>query len=151
MNNYSKIFSILALLTITNCVPIDQLHGIDHLKDKSESLLPNETNVNDVVMLIGSPQNIDVTNKNVWIYNEVRTTISKLGEKQVTINDTLRLEFDNLGVLRKKDLLNKDLLSKNNFDQEKTTSLTQKQDFMTDFLSSVRKRVADFGKSTEQQ
>ena len=43
---------ILALFFIVSCTTIDELHGIDNLKIKSESLQANITNSNDVLNLI---------------------------------------------------------------------------------------------------
>jgi len=49
---------ILVFFFIFSCTTIDELHGIDNLKIKSESLQANITNSNDVLNLIGPPQNV---------------------------------------------------------------------------------------------
>ncbi len=104
---------ILVFFFIVSCTTIDELHGIDNLKIKSESLQVNNTNTNDVLNLIGPPQNIGINNNNIWFYHEVHQTRNKYGTKVITDNNTLRLEFDDLGILKKINFLDKKALSKN--------------------------------------
>jgi outer membrane protein assembly factor BamE (lipoprotein component of BamABCDE complex) len=125
------------------------LHGIDNLKIKSESLQENTTNSNDVLNLIGPPQNIGLTNNNIWFYHEVRQTRNKYGTKVITDNNTLRLEFNDLGILKKINFLDKNTLSKNPFDESSTISLGKDSTFLTSFLASMRQRAKNFGKSDD--
>jgi outer membrane protein assembly factor BamE (lipoprotein component of BamABCDE complex) len=125
------------------------LHGIDNLKIKSESLQENTTNSNDVLNLIGPPQNIGLTNNNIWFYHEVRQTRNKYGTKTITDNNTLRLEFNDLGILKKINFLDKNTLSKNPFDESSTISLGKDSTFLTSFLASMRQRAKNFGKSDD--
>ena len=140
---------ILVFFFIVSCTTIDELHGIDNLKIKSESLQENTTNSNDVLNLIGPPQNIGLTNNNIWFYHEVRQTRNKYGTKIITDNNTLRLEFDDLGILKKINFLDKNTLSKNPFDESSTISLGKESTFLTSFLASMRQRAKNFGKSDD--
>jgi outer membrane protein assembly factor BamE (lipoprotein component of BamABCDE complex) len=141
---------ILVFFFLFSCTTIDELHGIDNLKIKSESLEVNTNNTNDVLNLIGPPQNIGLTNNNIWFYHEVRQTRNKYGTKVITDNNTLRLEFDDLGVLKKINFLDKNTLTKNPFDESTTISLGKDSDFLSSFLASMRQRAKNFGKSNEQ-
>lgn len=141
---------ILVFLFIFSCTTIDELHGIDNLKIKSESLQENITNTNDVLNIIGPPQNIGITNNNIWYYHEVHQTRNKYGTKVITDNNTLRLEFDDLGVLKKITFLDKNTLSKNPFDETSTISLSKDSSFLSSFLASMRQRAKNFGKVNEQ-
>ena len=141
---------ILVFFFLFSCTAIDELHGIDNLKIKSESLEVNITNTNDVLNLIGPPQNISITDNNVWFYHEVRQTINKYGSKVIADNNTLRLEFNDLGVLKKIIFLDKKTLSKNPFDETSTISLGKDSNFLSNFLASMRQRAKNFGKLNEQ-
>ena len=140
---------ILVFFFIFSCTTIDELHGIDNLKIKSESLQENTTNSNDVLNLIGPPQNIGLTNNNIWFYHEVRQTRNKYGTKIITDNNTLRLEFNDLGILKKINFLDKNTLSKNPFDESSTISLGKESTFLTSFLASMRQRAKNYGKSDD--
>jgi outer membrane protein assembly factor BamE (lipoprotein component of BamABCDE complex) len=140
---------ILVFFFIVNCTTIDELHGIDNLKIKSESLQVNNTNTNDVLNLIGPPQNIGINNNNIWFYHEVHQTINKYGTKVITDNNTLRLEFDDLGILKKINFLDKKALSKNTFDETNTISLGKESSFLFSFLASIRQRAKNFGKTND--
>ena len=141
---------ILIFLLLYSCTTIDELHGIDNLKIKSESLQINITNSNDVFNLIGPPQNIGLKNENIWYYHEVHQTRNKYGDKIITDNNTLRLEFDDLGVLRKLNFLDKNSLSKNPFNEDQTLSLGKDTSFLSSFLASMRQRAKNYGKTNEQ-
>ena len=141
---------ILVFFFIVSCTTIDELHGIDNLKIKSQSLQVNNTNTNDVLNLIGPPQNIGINNNNIWFYHEVHQTRNKYGTKVITDNNTLRLEFDDLGILKKINFLDKKALSKNPFDEANTISLGKDSSFLSSFLASMRQRAKNFGKTNEQ-
>ena len=139
---------ILVFFFIFSCTTIDELHGIDNLKIKSESLQVDNTNTNDVLNLIGPPQNIGINN-NIWFYHEVHQTRNKYGTKIITDNNTLRLEFNDLGILKKVDFLDKKSLSKNPFDEASTVSLGKDSSFLSSFLASMRQRAKNFGKTND--
>ena len=140
---------ILVFFFILSCTTIDELHGIDNLKIKSESLQVDNTNTNDVLNLIGPPQNIGINNNNIWFYHEVHQTRNKYGTKIITDNNTLRLEFNDLGILKKVDFLDKKSLSKNPFDEASTISLGKDSSFLSSFLASMRQRAKNFGKTND--
>ncbi len=140
---------ILVFFFIFSCTTIDELHGIDNLKIKSESLQVNNTNTNDVLNLIGPPQNIGINNNNIWFYHEVHQTRNKYGTKIITDNNTLRLEFNDLGILKKVDFLDKKSLNKNQFDEASTISLGKDTSFLSSFLASMRQRAKNFGKTND--
>ena len=140
---------ILVFFFIFSCTTIDELHGIDNLKIKSESLQVNNTNTNDVLNIIGPPQNIGINNNNIWFYHEVHQTRNKYGTKIITDNNTLRLEFNDLGILKKVDFLDKKSLSKNPFDEASTISLGKDSSFLSSFLAGMRQRAKNFGKTND--
>jgi outer membrane protein assembly factor BamE (lipoprotein component of BamABCDE complex) len=142
---YIAIFSLLY-----SCTSVDELYGINNLKTKYESLQLNITNSNDVFNLIGPPQNTGIKNNNIWFYHELHQTRNKYGEKIITDNNTLRIEFDDLGILRKINFLDKKLLTNNNFNEESTISLGKDTSFLSSFLASMKQRAKNYGKTNEQ-
>ena len=137
---------ILVFFFIVSCTTIEELHGSPNLKIKLESLQVDVTNTNDVLNLIGPPQNIGLSNNNIWFYHEVRQTKNIYGTKVIADSNVLRLEFDDLGVLKKINLLDKNTLSKNPFDESSTISLAKDSNFLSGFLASMRQRAKNFGK-----
>ena len=95
------------------------------------------------------PQNVGLTNNNIWFYHEVHQTRNKYGTKIITDNNTLRLEFNDLGILKKVDFLDKKSLSKNLFDEASTISLGKDSSFLSSFLASMRQRAKNFGKTND--
>jgi len=142
--------ALLLIIALSSCTKINELHGIDNLKNKANNLVINESNSNDVLNVIGPPQHKDLLNKNIWFYNEVRHTQSKLGSKEIIENNTLKIEFDDLGVLKELTFLDKNDLNKVIFDKNATQSLGKSQSFLLGLLAGIRERAKNFGKTSEQ-
>jgi len=142
--------ALLLIIALSSCTKINELHGIDNLKNKANNLVINQSNSNDVLNVIGPPQHKDVVNKNIWFYNEVRHTQTKLGSKEILENNILKIEFDDLGILKELTFLDKNDLNKVTFDKNVTQSLGKSQNFLSSFLASIRERAKNFGKTSEQ-
>jgi len=142
--------ALLLIIALSSCTKIIELHGIDNLKNKANNLVINQSNSNDVLNIIGPPQHKDVTNKNIWFYNEIRHTQTKLGNKEIIENNILKIEFDDLGVLKELNFLDKRNMEKIIFSKEKTETLYRSDSALQNFLSTVRERVKNFGKTSEQ-
>jgi len=142
--------ALLLIIALSSCTKINELHGIDNLKNKANNLVINQSNSNDVLNVIGPPQHKDVVNKNIWFYNEVRHTQTKLGSKEIVENNILKIEFDDLGVLKELTFLDKRNMEKIIFSKEKTETLYRSDSTLQNFLSTVRERVKNFGKTSEQ-
>ncbi|MFM8244740.1 MAG: hypothetical protein ACKN84_02715 [Candidatus Fonsibacter sp.] len=142
--------ALLLIIALSSCTKINELHGIDNLKNKANNLVINQSNSNDVLNVIGPPQHKDVVNKNIWFYNEVRHTQTKLGSKEIVENNILKIEFDDLGVLKELTFLDKRNMEKIIFSKEKTETLYRSDSTLQNFLSTVRERVKNFGKTSGQ-
>jgi len=141
---------ILIFLFLYSCVTIDEVHGINNLKKQSESLQLNITNSNDVLDLIGPPQNIGIKNENIWYYHEVHRSRNIYGDRIITSSNVLKLEFNELGILKDIIFLDKNALSKNNPIEDTTLSLAKDTNFLSSFLASMRQRAKNYGKTNEQ-
>ena len=117
-----------------------------NLKEKQSKLKINYTNKNDIFKLIGPPSTKSTFDNDVYIYIERKTTsskLTKLGKKELLINNVLVLELNKTGMLLSKKFYNKDDMSDLNFDQSETSINYSKKSFIYQFLSSVRQKIDD--------
>ena len=119
-------------------------HGILFLENRSNKLIVNKSNKNDVVKIIGQPHSKSVDNEDIWIYLE-RTMgkgkYHKLGRHVLKTNNALILVFSKYGVLQKKDIYTKDDIKKITFNQEVTENRLTKKSFVENFLSSIKQKM----------
>tara|TARA_B100001057_G_scaffold421944_1_gene443170 strand:- start:686 stop:1147 length:462 start_codon:yes stop_codon:yes gene_type:complete len=121
-------------------------HGVHNLKEKQSKLKINYTNKNDIFKLIGPPSTKSTFDNDVYIYIERKTTsskLTKLGKKELLINNVLVLELNKTGMLLSKKFYNKDDMSDLNFDESETSINYSKKSFIYQFLSSVRQKIDD--------
>ena len=143
-----RIVLLVIFLSVVNCKfnKIVDSHGSHYLEKKEKELTINISNKNDIISLLGPPSTKSKFDNDLWIYIErkkTRTTLLKLGEKKIFINNVLLLEIDNKGLLAKKELFNIKDMNKINFVKEKTEIAYSKRSFVYDFLSSMRQKVND--------
>ena len=144
-----KILILLILfLSISNCKlnRIENNHGVHFLKKKQENLIINESNKNDIIMLLGQPSTKSTFNNDLWIYIERKktgTTIRNLGRKKIFVNNVLTLELDNNGLLVKKDFKNIDDMNKIKFDPNDTSVGFRKRTFVYDFVTNLIHKIND--------
>ena len=128
-------------------------HGVNQLKKKSEKIIINETNKNDIINILGPPSTVSNFDNDLYFYIERKFTTGKLielGKQKYLENNVLVLEIDNKGILTKKNLF--DLNNMNNIEIVDTVTRIEysKQSFIYDFLSSMRQKVNDpFGKRSK--
>ena len=119
-------------------------HGILFLENRSKKLIPNQSNQNDVLKIIGYPHTKSIDDENIWIYLERTLTkgkYHKLGRHVLKTNNTLVLEFDRYGVLKSKKFYDKEALNKMKFTEMKTENNLSKRSFVESFLSSVKEKM----------
>ena len=121
-------------------------HGVRNLNQKQAQLTINESNKNDIKLILGPPSTKSVFDNDIWIFIE-RETISqkiiKLGKEKLITNNVLVLEIDQRGILVKKDFYDIEKMNKIKFSSLKTDSKFSKRSFVYDFLSSMRQKVND--------
>ena len=85
-------------------------HGILFLKNRSDTLIVNKSNKNDILKKIGFPHSKSISNKNEWIYIErvlTKGDYLKFGQNILKTNNILILNFNKYGVLSEKKFLDK--------------------------------------------
>ena len=132
----------------SNCTlnKIVQHHGVHNLNIKQSKLKVNETNINDILKIIGPPSSKSKFDNDVYIYIERKTSgskLRKLGKKTLITNNVLILDIDKRGVLISKKFLNKDDMQKIKFDENITKANYSKRSFVYNFLSSMRQKIDD--------
>jgi outer membrane protein assembly factor BamE (lipoprotein component of BamABCDE complex) len=142
-----KILYIFLILIFTKACQRNEIiktHGISYLEKREKLIFVNKTNKNDTIKLFGEPSTRGMTDDNVWIYIERTITkgkILKLGKNELTKNNVLVLEFDKYGILKEKELYNKDSMKNLTFAKEVTENKIRKENFIYAFLSSVRQKM----------
>jgi outer membrane protein assembly factor BamE (lipoprotein component of BamABCDE complex) len=136
------------LVLFSNCTlnKVVQHHGVHNLNIKQSKLKVNETNINDILKIIGPPSSKSTFDNSVYIYIERKTSgskLRKLGKKILIKNDVLILDIDKRGVLVSKKFLNKDDMQKIKFDENITKANYSKRSFVYNFLSSMRQKIDD--------
>jgi len=144
-----KIYFILIFsLLISNCSfeKVLKHHGINQLEKKQLNLVINNSNTNDVLNLLGPPSTQNIFDNLIWIYIERKTTVGNvttIGRNKLVKNDVLILEFNNRGLLIKKDFLNKDDIRKLKIAENETKTLDKKDSFVQSVLENLKRKIND--------
>ena len=104
------------------------------------------SNINDVLDTLGPPSTKSSFDNDVWIYIERKTTVSKirtLGRKKLLVNNVLVLEFNNKGLLVKKDFYNVDNMNEIKIAKDQTKVLSKKDTFVRTLISNLRQKIND--------
>ena len=145
-------YKLLIILTISifiqNCSlnKVIKRHGVQNLEKKSEKIILNQTNKNDIFKLLGPPSTYSLGNVDTLIYIERTTSsskLTKLGGKKLLTNNVLVLEINNRGLAINKSFLDKEDMNKIDFSKKITEKKYSDKDFVYNFLSSIRKKIND--------
>ena len=143
-----KIFIIILAIFLTSCKlnKVVNHHGIHNLEAKSQELLINQTNINQIKSLLGPPSSKSYFDEDILIYLERKTSNSKLlklGKKKLIANNVLLLEIDNRGMLINKEFLDQDDLNKLKFTNKTTKTIADQESFVSRALSGVITKIDD--------
>ena len=145
-----KHLQILILFTISiilsNCQFKEPIkgHGINFLLNRSEKILVNKSNKNDVINVLGNPHTTSIDDENLWFYFDRKIASGKLikfGETELLENNVLVLNFDKYGVVLNKEFFSKEDMKKIKFSNMETKNPVIKQSFVSSFLQSVRQKM----------
>ncbi len=141
-----KIIVILIFLLLSNCSqnPVINTHWFPFLNVKQKKLIIKESNKNDVKEILGQPSTVGIFDNSIWIYIErtrTRGKLLKFGQNITSKNNVLALEFDDYGILIKKDFYNKNQINKIDFAKTTTDSITREKNLIYSFLSSLRQKI----------
>ena len=142
----AKILLLFFIIFLTSCQrnEVIKTHGIAYLDKREKLIYVNKSNKNDTVKVLGQPSTKGMSNDNLWIYIErtkTRGKMLKLGRNYLKKNNVLILEFDNYGILTKKEFYDKESMKDVNFAKAITENDLRKENFIYSFLSSIRQKM----------
>ena len=137
-------FFILFFFTL-NCSinKVSNLHGYRFVDTKLDKIELNKSNKNDVRKIIGPPSSKSAFN-NSWLYFERKKTnqsLFKLGKKNISRNNILIVEFNNMGLVKDKTLLDLNDMNDIKIAEKKTKKKFQQDNFVYNLLSTLRNKI----------
>tara|TARA_Y100000591_G_scaffold179490_1_gene154991 strand:- start:6868 stop:7326 length:459 start_codon:yes stop_codon:yes gene_type:complete len=144
--NHFKLLLVLFFNILIGCKLQEPLktHGIIYLENRSEKLIVNKSNKNDVIEIFGQPQVKSQDSDDIWVYLErilTKGKYHKLGKHIVKENNVLVLQFNKYGILSEKKLLTKEDINKISFSDSTTDNELTKKSFVENFLQSVKQKM----------
>ena len=139
------IFLLLFFLITLNCSKnkVSNTHGIRFIESKYKILEINKTNKNDVRKIIGPPSSVsDFDNK--WMFIEKKSesqSLIKLGEKKISANNVLIIEFNEMGILISKNLLKIDDMNQILIADKKTKKEFDQNNIVYDIFTTLREKI----------
>ena len=121
-------------------------HGVHLLKKKSAQLIVSQTNKNDIIKLLGPPSVVSNFDNDLYFYIERKITtgaIYKLGKRKFLENNVLILEVNDRGILDKMDFFDLNKMKELKIVSSETELDYRKNNFIYDFLSSMRQKIND--------
>ena len=142
MKNISLI--ILFFFTINCSVnKVSNTHGFRFLEIKSDKILVNKTNKNDVKKLVGPPSSVSNFD-DIWLYIERKKTnqsIYKLGKKKISKNNILILEFNSMGLVSSKKFLKLEDMNDIKIAEKMTNKKFKNDNKLYNALSTLRNKL----------
>jgi len=143
---HNNLLYLLVFIILISCKLQEPLktHGIIFLENRSQKLVLNKSNKNDVIKIMGRPHIKEDEINQSWIYLErilSKGKYHKLGRHILKENNVLVLNFDKYGVLKNKQFLKKEDLKKLEFSQKITENELTQKSFVQKFLQSVKQKM----------
>ena len=138
------LLSFLFLITL-NCSlnKVSNSHGSRFIDKKYDKIMINYSNKNDIRKLIGPPSSISEFN-NTWIYIERKKTnqsLFKLGKKKIIKNNIIVLDFNSMGLVSDKKILNLNDMNDIKIAEKITKKKFSQDNKIYDVLSSLREKI----------
>ena len=140
-----KLFLFLIFFFTLNCSinKVSNLHGFSSIDSKIDKIELNKTNKNDVRNIIGPPSSKSTFN-DLWLYVERKKTnqsLFKLGKKKISINNLLIIEFNKMGLVKDKTLLDLNDMNDIEIADIKTQKKFDQDNFVYNLLSTLRDKI----------
>ena len=122
---------------------VSNSHGFSSIDRKIDKIEINKSNKNDVRKIIGPPSSKSSFNE-IWLYLERQKTnqsLFKLGKKNISKNNILIIEFNNMGLVKDKTLLNLNDMNDIKIAEKKTKKKFNQDNFVYNILSTLRDKI----------
>ena len=142
----NNILYLLVFIILISCKLQEPLktHGIIFLENRSQKLVLNKSNKNDVIRIMGRPHIKEDEINQSWIYLErilSKGKYHKLGRHILKENNVLVINFDKYGLVKETRFLAKNDLKKIEFSKNSTETELTKKSFAERFLNSVKEKM----------
>ena len=139
------LFLFILFFFTLNCSinKVSNLHGFRFVDTKIDKIQLNKSNKNDVRRIIGPPSSKSAFN-DTWLYFERKKTnqsLFKLGRKNISRNNILIVEFNNMGLVKEKSLLDLNDMNDIKIAEKKTKKEFAKDNFVYNLLSTLRNKI----------
>ncbi|MDA9723512.1 outer membrane protein assembly factor BamE [Candidatus Pelagibacter sp.] len=141
-----KIITLISVFLFTlNCSinKVSNQHGFRFIDTKYEKIQLNKSNKNDIKTLIGPPSSKSDFG-DIWFYIErkkTNQTLLKLGKKKIAKNNVIIIEFNEMGLVTDKKLLNLNNMNDLKFAEKKTSKKFSQDNFLYGVLSTFREKI----------
>ena len=141
-----KVYLLIFLFLFTlNCSinKVSNLHGYRSMEDNYEKIVLAKSNKNDLRKMIGPPSSISKFD-DIWFYIERKKknqSIYKLGKKKISSNNILIVEFNSLGLVENKSLIDINDMNDFKIDEKKTQKKFSQDNFVYNLLSTLREKI----------
>ena len=140
-----NLFLLILFLFTLNCSinKVSNLHGFRFVDTKIDKIELNKSNKNDVRKIIGPPSSKSAFN-DTWLYFERKKTnqsLFKLGKKNISRNNILIIEFNNMGLVKDKVLLDLSDMNDIKIAEKKTEKDFSQDSFVYNLLSTLRDKI----------
>ncbi len=134
------------MFTVSNCQLKDPIktHGINFLENRSNEIIINQSNKNDVIKTLGNPHTKSINDENLWFYFDrkiTRNSIINLKKNKLLENNVLVIGFSNRGIVNNKKFFTKEDMKKMSYIEKTTPNPVSSQSFVTKFLQSVKQKM----------
>ena len=141
-----KYIFIILFVFIINCKgnKVSNYHGNKLLDKKYEIIKVNSTNKNDLLKLIGPPSAISDFDENKWFYIErlkTNQSIIKLGNQVIKKNNVLIVEFNMMGVVKNKEILNLENMNDLKYLKQTTEKEFKQDNVIYNIFTSLREKI----------
>ena len=119
-------------------------HGNKLLDKKYEIIKINSTNKNDLLKLIGPPSTMSDFDENKWFYIErlkTNQSIIKLGNQVIKKNNVLIVEFNMMGVVKNKEILNLENMNDLKYLKQTTEKEFKQDNVIYNIFTSLREKI----------
>ena len=137
------LFSIFLFTLNCSINKVSNTHGIRLIDSKYDKILLDKTNKNDVRKIIGPPSSKSEF-QDIWLYIERHKTnqsIFKLGNKKIDKNNILIIEFNAMGIVSNKKLLDINNMNDLKIAEEVTKKKFSQDNFVYNILSTLREKI----------
>lgn len=140
-----NIIYILVFFLTLNCSinKVSNTHGFRLIEQKYDNIKLNKSNKNDIRKLLGPASSISKF-EDKWFYIERKKTnqsLIKLGKKKIDKNNILILEFNKMGLVSKKQLLDLNDMNDIKIAEKKTEKKFSQDNFVYNILTTIREKI----------